>query len=339
MVQLKARARDGNGVGGDGVVRMFLKGNDKHGYLYVCESDGSKRRTEKVMRTYDDGVVRRRSGRDTDDMVEEGRKGVGVKRAAVSRHGGCIDDHPQTRLIVGGEVIEMSDNDEISVASEDVAEDEAATEGGDESSKGKGVMKGPTLMRAGHLEKLGKKMDKDKQDMMKWKNGVGERIEQKLADTYSKMGCIAAVECYSLIQLVHPMETHDMGIVDAKTGRVVGGDEFDDDYDHCILPPTNGRQPCRPPSKRRECSKCGEVGHTRRTSRNPRADFDANYEGDVVEVVEPHQVAIHKCPRLTDSFALCSYWVVSCEHTPTPVCLLMSEYSVACSPVSGNLKC
>ena len=30
--------------------------------------------------------------------------------------------------------------------------------------------------------------------------------------------------------------------------------------------------------------KCGEVGHTRRTCRNPRADFDASYEGDIVEV-------------------------------------------------------
>jgi len=51
----------------------------------------------------------------------------------------------------------------------------------------------------GNLEKFGKKMDKQKQDMMKWKNGVGERIEQKLADTYQKEGCIAVVECYSLM--------------------------------------------------------------------------------------------------------------------------------------------
>ncbi|KAJ8427438.1 hypothetical protein Cgig2_005282 [Carnegiea gigantea] len=76
------------------------------------------------------------------------------------------------------------------------------------------------------------------------------------------MGCIAAVECYSLMlgeynveltnsrklvvklgqqsytcRLVHPMETHDMGMVDAKMGRVVGEDELDDDYDSCILPP------------------------------------------------------------------------------------------------------
>ena len=97
-------------------------------------------------------------------------------------------------------------------------------------------------------------------------------------------------------QLVHPMETHDMGTVDNITGWVVGGDDLDEDYNRCILPPTNGRQPGRPPSKRREsqtqgtvsrrCSKCREVGHTRRTCRNPRADVDAGFEGDVVPVEE-----------------------------------------------------
>jgi len=52
---------------------------------------------------------------------------------------------------------------------------------------------------SGHLEKLGKKINKHKQEMMKWKNRVGERIEQKLADTYQKMGYIATMECYSLM--------------------------------------------------------------------------------------------------------------------------------------------
>ena len=52
---------------------------------------------------------------------------------------------------------------------------------------------------SGHLEKLRKKINKHKQDILKWKNGVGKRIEQKLANTYKKMGCIAIVECYSLM--------------------------------------------------------------------------------------------------------------------------------------------
>ncbi|KAJ8432145.1 hypothetical protein Cgig2_006847 [Carnegiea gigantea] len=155
-------------------------------------------------------------------------------------------------------------------------------------------------------------MDKHKTDTLKWKNGVGERIEQKLADTYKKTSCIAAVECYSLMlgeysveltdssrleviynQLVHPMETHDMGIVDGKTGLIVGKEELDEDY-KCILHPNNGRHPSRLPSKQREsqsqdkkvqrCSKYGEVGHTRHTCHNPRAYFNPTYEGDVVEV-------------------------------------------------------
>jgi len=52
---------------------------------------------------------------------------------------------------VGGEIIEMSDDHEISVALEDVGEDEAAVQGGEESSQGKGVTKGAMLMRVcGH---------------------------------------------------------------------------------------------------------------------------------------------------------------------------------------------
>jgi len=41
-------------------------------------------------------------------------------------------------------------------------------------------------------------------------------------------------------QVVHPIERHDMGTVDAKTGRVVSGDELNNDYDRCILPPPMG---------------------------------------------------------------------------------------------------
>ncbi|KAJ8424059.1 hypothetical protein Cgig2_032151 [Carnegiea gigantea] len=315
---------------------MFLKGNDEHGYLYVGESDGWKRRTQKATRTCDDGVVRRRSNSDRDDMVEEGRKGAGVKRAAVSESGRCIDDHPQIRLRVGREITEMSDDDEISVASKDVGEDEAAAEGGEESSKGKEVMKGAMPMRAcGHG-----RVCKHKATI------IGERIEQKLAGTYQKMGCIAAVEYYSLMlgeysvelpnshKLVVNLEQqtymcrvqqirgipcyHALAVIakenlwvynyvhptykiatrqiiysqlSAPDGDTRHGDELDDDYDRCILSPLMGD----------------------------------NW------VVEPHQVAIHKYPQLIDSFKLYSYWVVSCEHTLTLVCVLIIKYSFACS--------
>ncbi|KAJ8425909.1 hypothetical protein Cgig2_015727 [Carnegiea gigantea] len=113
-----------------------------------------------------------------------------------------------------------------------------------------------------------------RKDIVKW-NREGERIELKLAVTYQKMGCIATVECYSVLlgeysveltnnrklsatqkvtynQLVHLMETHDMGKVNKKTGVVVSRKELDDDYNRCILSPNNGRHPGRPPSKRIE---------------------------------------------------------------------------------------
>jgi len=51
----------------------------------------------------------------------------------------------------------------------------------------------------GYLEKLGKKFGKYKEDIEKWVNGVGEGIEQRIVDTYKQIGCVAAVECYSML--------------------------------------------------------------------------------------------------------------------------------------------
>ncbi|KAJ8429658.1 hypothetical protein Cgig2_001654 [Carnegiea gigantea] len=151
------------------------------------------------------------------------------------------------------------------------------------------------------------------------------------------------------------METHDVGTVDAETGLVVGRDKLDDDYDHCILAPTNGRQSAR------HCRSA--ESHKRRGQglRDAPNAVKLATRGAVVAilvptfmpttkamlwmlkicwmVVKPHQVAIHRCLQLTDSFALCSYWIVSYEHIPTPICVLMIKYSVVCSPVSANLKC
>ncbi|KAJ8430862.1 LOW QUALITY PROTEIN: hypothetical protein Cgig2_007102 [Carnegiea gigantea] len=241
-------------AGGFEKVHGGERGYEDGGGAKNGESDGPKRRAQKAGAPHEGKTQScdhdvRRSRRDSDDVVQKGRKRAGLKRAVSSESGGYIDDHPQTRLRLGGEVIELFDDDEISVVSEDV---------GDEKT-------------------LGKKMDKHKQDILMWNNRVGKRIEQKLADTYKKMGCITAVECYSLMlgqysvelsnsyklavydyvypiyktttqrliynQLVHPMKTHDIGIVDGKTGRVVDGDELDEDCDHCILPLNNGRQP------------------------------------------------------------------------------------------------
>jgi len=82
-------------------------------------------------------------------------------------------------------------------------------------------------------------------------------------------------------------------MVDA-TSQVVGGVELDDGYSRRILPPINPRPAGRPRVKRiksqsqgvklQRCSKCKQEGHYRNTCRNPRADFDAGYDGDVVHV-------------------------------------------------------
>ncbi|KAJ8439611.1 hypothetical protein Cgig2_020987 [Carnegiea gigantea] len=96
-----------------------------------------------------------------------------------------------------GKIIELSDDDEISMAPDIVGEEDTPVKGGEEgskASKGDGRNNENESMWPRSGLSLGR-MDKHKQDIVKWKNGVGERIEQKLADTYKKMGCIAAVQC------------------------------------------------------------------------------------------------------------------------------------------------
>jgi len=93
---------------------------------------------------------------------------------------------------------------------------------------------------------------------------------------------------------VHLMEIHDMATVDDLTGHIIHGDALDDEFNHCILPPINPRKRGRPQFNRWEsqaqgvrlktCSKCGEAGHYKNTCRNPRANFDADYEDDLIAV-------------------------------------------------------
>ena len=71
---------------GDAHVKMLLKGNDDHGYLYVGDNDGLKRSAQKATWTYDHGVVYGRSDRDRDDMVQESRKEAGLKRWIKCEH-------------------------------------------------------------------------------------------------------------------------------------------------------------------------------------------------------------------------------------------------------------
>ena len=120
-------------------------------------------------------------------------------------------------------------------------------------------------------------------------------IEREKLSVYDYVG-----DCYKrsaqgmvYLNVVHPMETHDSAHVNAGTGAVVGGEELDDRYNRRILPPINPRPSGRPRVRRIEsqrqgvklwrCSKYGEEGHYRNTCRNPHADFDARYEGDVIQ--------------------------------------------------------
>ena len=41
---------------------------------------------------------------------------------------------------------------------------------------------------------------------------------------------------------VHPMKAHDMATVDDRTGRVIGGEALDDEFNRRILPPINPRK-------------------------------------------------------------------------------------------------
>ncbi|KAJ8425356.1 hypothetical protein Cgig2_021919 [Carnegiea gigantea] len=159
---------------------------------------------------------------------------------------------PGNRLCVGGDAIELLDDNEILVALEDAGDAEAAEEddAGDEGAAQSKCGEGSKREGCDDGNDLGKKMDHHKTEMLKWKNGVGERIEQKLADTYKKIGCIAAIECYSLMLGEYSVELTNSRRL--WTGLVVGEDELDEDYNQCILPSNNGRHPGRTPSKRRE---------------------------------------------------------------------------------------
>jgi len=52
--------------------------------------------------------------------------------------------------------------------------------------------------------------------------------------------CSTQKMCY--MNNVHPMKAHDMATVDDRTGRVIGGEALDDEFNRRILPPINPRK-------------------------------------------------------------------------------------------------
>ncbi|KAJ8447480.1 hypothetical protein Cgig2_019474 [Carnegiea gigantea] len=93
------------GVEGDNDVHVFFKGNDEHGYMYVAGNAGPVKRphVRKLMSYM---------------LVCGNCRSLEVKRGEL----------PASRLRPGGDTIEMSDDEEISVASEDAGDEEATKE-------------------------------------------------------------------------------------------------------------------------------------------------------------------------------------------------------------------
>ncbi|KAJ8441226.1 hypothetical protein Cgig2_033950 [Carnegiea gigantea] len=206
-------------VEGESDVKVIFKGNDEHGYLYESAAIRKGR-----VRDCRDGKLLGTSGRTGNDGVQVGRE-RGNNQARCRSLGSEGRELPASRLRLGGDTMELSDDDEISIVSKDAGDEETTKEddAGDEQpakkrcdsgSKRKGSTDGNDV---NDNRKLGKKMDKHKHEILKWKNGVGERIE--LADTYKKMSCIAAVECYSLMFDKYSVELTNSRKLVAKLGQ------------------------------------------------------------------------------------------------------------------------
>ena len=48
----------------------------------------------------------------------------------------------------------------------------------------------------GHIQKLSLKIDERKMELKKWKNGVGQRIKEKLKINHEKLACVTELVKY-----------------------------------------------------------------------------------------------------------------------------------------------
>jgi len=64
---------------------------------------------------------------------------------------------------------------------------------------------------SGYLQKLGRKMDKRKYGVDKWKTGVGERVEKTLKKIYGKIGSIIEVQRYN-----HGIEEYSVTLTNSR---------------------------------------------------------------------------------------------------------------------------
>ncbi|KAJ8445906.1 hypothetical protein Cgig2_009835 [Carnegiea gigantea] len=125
-------------VEGGNDMQVIFKGSDKHGYMYVAGNVGLVRRPharaavcESRVRDIGDCKQIAKSGgkcNDGEEVGEErGNNEAGVKRncRSLGVKGGEL---LASMLRLGGDMIEMSNDDEISVASEDADDEEATKE-------------------------------------------------------------------------------------------------------------------------------------------------------------------------------------------------------------------
>ncbi|KAJ8435246.1 hypothetical protein Cgig2_005298 [Carnegiea gigantea] len=103
-------------VEGDSDVKVIFKGNDKHGYLYVAGNSGPMRRAQESTTICEGGV------RDCDE--EGGNNQVGKLMAYLLVYRNCRSLGSKG----GGDTNEISDDDEIYVASEDAGDEETTKE-------------------------------------------------------------------------------------------------------------------------------------------------------------------------------------------------------------------
>ncbi|KAJ8436383.1 hypothetical protein Cgig2_032204 [Carnegiea gigantea] len=115
-------------VEGDTDMKMIFKGNDEHDYLYVSRNKGPLRQGEESVavcegrvRACHDGQACSRSGRNGHDGVEVGQEG-GRNQAGGKRKGINKDLSAEQRA--GEDIIELSDDDEMFIASEDAGDEE-----------------------------------------------------------------------------------------------------------------------------------------------------------------------------------------------------------------------
>ncbi|KAJ8444863.1 hypothetical protein Cgig2_029794 [Carnegiea gigantea] len=120
-------------VEGDNDVQVIFKGNDEHGYMYIAGNAGLVRRPHKRaivcesrVRDIGEGKQIARSGGKCNDGGEADSLYVCVQQLQViGVEGGEL---PASRLCLGEDTIEISDDAEISVASEDAGDEEATNE-------------------------------------------------------------------------------------------------------------------------------------------------------------------------------------------------------------------